>query len=67
MKLSVPDTYRAKAEHCSQQSRLTNDTRLKKYWEQMAAEWLVLGNVQMSSTANGHAGTPQNVKERAHE
>jgi hypothetical protein len=37
--------YRAKAAHCSTQSKLTEDERLKKYWEEMAGHWLALAGV----------------------
>ena len=42
MKFSVSDEYRARAQHCLQQSQLTKDAQLKKYWDDLAAEWLVL-------------------------
>lgn len=38
MNFSVSDEYRARAEHCSQQSQLTKNVQLKKYWDDLAAE-----------------------------
>ena len=46
MKFHLSNEYHARAEHCSQQARLTTDMQLKKYWDDLAAEWLVLENVQ---------------------
>jgi hypothetical protein len=53
MKLSVSDAYRARAEHCLQQSQLSNDAQLKKYWDDLAAEWLVLENSDLKSESPG--------------
>ena len=44
MKLNLSNTFRERAEHCSQQSQLTKNVQLKKYWDDLAAEWLVLEN-----------------------
>lgn len=49
MKFGVSDAYRARAEHCSQQSQLAKDAQIKKYWAEIAAEWLVLENSQVAS------------------
>jgi hypothetical protein len=49
MNFSVSDAYRARAEHCSQQSHLTGNVQLKKYWDELAAEWLVLENAELKS------------------
>jgi hypothetical protein len=46
MKFNRSNEYHARAAHCSQQSRLTQDTQLKKHWDDLAAEWLVLENAQ---------------------
>lgn len=46
MKFNRSNEYRARASHCSQQSRLTQDTQIKKFWDDLAAEWLVLENTQ---------------------
>jgi hypothetical protein len=50
MKFNVSNEYRKRAEHCAQQSNLTKDARLKKYWDELAAEWLVLENAQATSS-----------------
>ena len=51
MKFNFSNEYHKRAEHCSQQSRLAKDAQLKKYWEELAAEWLALENVQVGSPA----------------
>lgn len=47
MKPNLLNAFRARAEHCSQQSQLTKDFQLKKYWDDLAAEWLVLENADL--------------------
>ena len=46
MKFNRSNEYHARAAHCSQQSSLTQDAQLKKFWDDLAAEWLVLENAQ---------------------
>jgi hypothetical protein len=45
MKFSESNVYRARAAHCSHQSNLTDDARLKKYWDDLADDWLALADV----------------------
>jgi hypothetical protein len=45
MKFSESNAYRARAAHCSHQSDLNDDTRLKKYWDDLADDWLALADV----------------------
>jgi hypothetical protein len=45
MKFSESNVYRARATHCLYQSNLTDDTRLKKYWDDLADDWLALADV----------------------
>ena len=47
MKLDLSNTFRERAEHCSRQSQLTKNIQLKKYWDDLAAEWLVLENADL--------------------
>ena len=47
MKLNLSNTFCERAEHCSQQSQLAKDIQLKKYWDDLAAEWLVLENADL--------------------
>lgn len=49
MKFSESNAYRVRAEHCSQQSQLTQNAQLKKYWDDLAAEWLVLENADLKT------------------
>jgi hypothetical protein len=46
MKFNVSNECHVRAEHCSRQSRLTQDTQLKKIWDDLAAEWRVLETAQ---------------------
>jgi hypothetical protein len=47
MKHNLPNTFRERAEHCSQQSQLTKNVEIKRYWDELAAEWLVLENADL--------------------
>lgn len=47
MKLNLSNTFCERAEHCSQQSQLAKDIQLKKYWDDLAVEWLVLENADL--------------------
>jgi hypothetical protein len=72
MKFDFSNEYRKRAEHCSQQSHLTKDAQLKKYWEELAMEWLALENVQTGSPAKAISSRvrtviSENIKERVHE
>lgn len=49
MKFNFSNEYHKRAEHCAQQSQLAKDAQLKKYWDDLAAEWLVLENAQAAS------------------
>jgi hypothetical protein len=44
MKFSISNAYRARAEHCWQQSHLTKDVQIKKYWDHLVDDWLALEN-----------------------
>lgn len=46
MKFNRSNENHARAAHCSQQARLTQDAQIKKFWDDLAAEWLVLENAQ---------------------
>jgi hypothetical protein len=45
MKFSESNAYRARAAHCSHQADLNDDSRLKKYWDDLADDWLALADV----------------------
>ena len=38
------DAYRERAEHCSQKSDMAKDEKIKKFWEDLADEWMALDN-----------------------
>ena len=56
MKSKHSSEYHKRAEHCSQQTHLTKDAHLKKYWDELAAEWLVL--------EDAHADLPKAISAR---
>jgi hypothetical protein len=45
MNFSKINAYRARAANCSHQSDLIDDSRLKKYWDDLADDWLALADV----------------------
>jgi hypothetical protein len=47
MKFSESAAYRARAESCAQQSQLTKNVQLRKYWDDLAAGWLILENSEV--------------------
>lgn len=49
--------YREHAAHCSTQCSLTQDGRLKKFWGDLADDWLALDNV-MTAVASGVKSLP---------
>ena len=53
MKLNLSNTFCERAEHCSQQSQLAKDIQLKKYWDDLAAEWLILENANLERESPG--------------
>ena len=44
MKFEETNAYRARAAHCSQQAGLTEDNILKKFWDDLADDWLALNS-----------------------
>ena len=52
MKFEETNAYRAHAAHCSHQSGLTPDTMLKKFWDDLADDWMALdGTMQAVARA----------------
>jgi hypothetical protein len=45
MNFSKINAYRARAANCSHQSDLIDDSRPKKYWDDLADDWLALADV----------------------
>ena len=44
MTISEISAYRAHVTHCCSQSSLAKDDRLKKYWDDLADNWISLEN-----------------------
>jgi hypothetical protein len=42
MNFIARNTYRLRAEHCSQKSDMARDEKIKKFWEDLADEWIAL-------------------------
>jgi hypothetical protein len=52
MNFIARNTYRLRAEHCSQKSDMARDAKIKKFWEDLADEWMALDD-------NSDAGHPE--------
>ena len=55
MKFSEINAYRARAAHCSHQSDLTTDPTCKKYWHDLADDWLALAKILVEKDRYGNA------------
>jgi hypothetical protein len=42
MNFIARNTYSLRAEHCSQKSDMARDEKIKKFWEDLADEWIAL-------------------------
>ena len=42
MEFTVIDAFRARAQRCSIRAGLTKDAVLKKYWDDLADDWMAL-------------------------
>lgn len=51
MKSEENVAYHAKADHCIEQYNLTKDDRIKKFWSDLADEWLALEKPQSEPPA----------------
>lgn len=52
MKFEEANAYRAHAARCSHQAGLTQDTMLKKFWDDLANDWMALdGTMQAAARA----------------
>jgi len=59
MTISVASAFRAQADHCFQQSVLTNDEKIKKHWDDLADDWLELESNQLRIDENWKALSPR--------
>jgi hypothetical protein len=53
MKFSETNAYRARAANCRYQADLNTDAKLKKYWEDLADDWLALADVVVEKDRRG--------------
>ena len=44
MNFIARNAYRMRAEHCSQRSDMAKDAKIKKFWEDLADEWMELND-----------------------
>jgi CheY-like chemotaxis protein len=59
MKFAETSAYRGRAAHCANQSGLTQDTILKKFWDDLADDWLALGSTtSAANSAKPHLRLP---------
>ena len=55
MKFDETSAYSAHAAHCSHQAGLTQDDKLKKYWADLADDWIALENAMSAVEPSGVA------------
>lgn len=48
MKFDETNAYRARAAHCSHQADLTQDAILRKFWGDLADDWLALNGTMLA-------------------
>ena len=64
MKFEETNAYRLRAEHCAHQADLAEDAILKKYWDDLADDWLALNSTMPAAgsarTSSSFAGQKQN-------
>jgi hypothetical protein len=53
MPFTIAKAYHARADHCSLQADLAIDQKVKKYWEDLASDWLALEETQLAIAAKG--------------
>jgi hypothetical protein len=51
MKFEETSAYRARAAHCSHQAGLTQDTILKKFWDDLADDWMALDSTTTAANS----------------
>ena len=49
MKFEETNAYRARAAHCAHQAGLTEDSILKKFWDDLADDWLALDSTMLTA------------------
>ena len=55
MTVNVTSAFRAQAVHWSKRSSLTRDENLKRFWDELADDWLELESKQVKIDANWKA------------
>jgi len=48
MKFEETNAYRTRAAHCSHQAGLADDRILKKFWDDLADDWLALNSTMLA-------------------
>lgn len=49
MKFEETNAYKARAAHCSHQAGLAQDSILKKFWDDLADDWLALHSTMVAA------------------
>ena len=49
MKFEETNAYRVRAAHCSHQADLAEDAILKKFWDDLADDWLALDSTMLAA------------------
>jgi S-adenosylmethionine hydrolase len=55
MTFSVSHAFHARAVHCAQKANLAKDVRIKKFWDDLADDWLALESTQLKIDADWRA------------
>jgi hypothetical protein len=59
MKFNETSAYSAHAAHCCSQASLTQDESIKKFWGDMADEWIALANAMSERDVHGKIIPPR--------
>ena len=49
MKFEETNAYRVRAAHCSHQAGMAQDTLLKKFWDDLADDWMALDSAMIAA------------------
>ena len=48
MRIEEANVYRVRAAHCAHQAGLAQDATLKKYWDNLADDWIALDSTRQA-------------------
>jgi len=62
MKFEEINAYGARAAHCSIQAGMARDTLLKKYWDDLADDWIALDSTARAAESAPEISSPEGAK-----